>query len=143
MKTITIKNVQGWDVVTKENSLLKDFTLVGPEEMDASDGYHNFEELYDHRITLFIALCRMIEQMGEGDLERNHVWRSKEHQVGGSPMYSGWFVMGINKGEGVQISYHLPLDRWDETEFAYTMDHAPDWDGHTPADVITRLKQLV
>lgn len=112
------------------------------EDLEVSDGYHTFTELYDHRITLFIALCRMIEQMDEGEIERNNVWRSKEHQIGGDHMYPGWFVMGINKGKGKQISYHLPLERWEETDFAYTMDHAPDWDGHTAADVITRLKQL-
>jgi len=39
-----------------------------------SDGYHTFDELYDHRITLFIALCRFVDNRvfigGE-------VWRSK------------------------------------------------------------------
>lgn len=28
---------------------------------EVSDGYHTFNELYDHRIKLFITLCRVIE----------------------------------------------------------------------------------
>lgn len=43
---------------------------------------------------------------------------------------------------GTQITYHLPIDRWEECSFAETLDKAPKWDGHTSADVITRLKNL-
>jgi hypothetical protein len=50
--------------------------------------------------------------------------------------------MGIGKEKGKQISYHLPLSRWDETYFAETLDKAPEWDGHTSADVLERLKTL-
>ena len=27
-----------------------------------SDGYHSFGELYDHRITLFITLCKILDK---------------------------------------------------------------------------------
>lgn len=112
------------------------------------DGYHTFEELYDHRITLFIALCRVLlresEELylnGPSTPYRNGgVWRSKLHHDGSS--FDGWFVMGIRTDFTHQISYHLPLSRWDETDFAYTYKKAPEWDGHTPADVLARLKSL-
>ena len=64
--------------------------------------------------------------------------RSKVHY---SPT-DGWFIMGIGKEKGNQISYHLPLSRWDETDFAETLDQAPEWDGHTSQDVLERLKTL-
>jgi len=114
---------------------------------DVSDGYHSIAELYDHRITLFIALCRFVQDADEtatdygGVPPRKRVWRSKFHSDG-NPAYEGWFIMGIGKEKGDQISYHLPLSRWDETDFAETLDKAPIWDGHTSADVLNRLKAL-
>ena len=50
--------------------------------------------------------------------------------------------MGINKDQGKQITYHIPISEWDRTEFAETLDKAPKWDGHTPEDVINRLKEM-
>ena len=43
---------------------------------------------------------------------------------------------------GYQITYHVPLERWNETEFARTLDKAPEWDEHTSDDVLQRLKKL-
>ena len=129
---------------------------IGPHSLEimvgdlsqVSDGYHTIAELYDHRITLFITLCRMASRLfatpmhdDTSDIPRYSIWRSKTHGDG-DPAYEGWFIMGIGKGRGKQISYHLPLSRWDETDFAETLDKAPEWDGHTSADVLQRLKDL-
>jgi len=97
-----------------------------------SDGYHTFGELYEHRITLFIKLCSL--------LITKEVWRSKLHSDG--TMFDGWFIMGINQAKGYQITYHLPIEKWGDTEFAETLDKAPEWDGHTPDDVLKRIKDL-
>jgi hypothetical protein len=101
------------------------------------DGYHTFEELYDHRITLFITLCRVYDDTHfPGDS-----WRSKVHRDGS--MYQGQFILGLFKEKGRQITYHVPIERWKETEFvAETLGRTPEWDGHSSADVIDRLKQL-
>lgn len=104
--------------------------------VDVSDGFNTFDELYDHSIALFIALCRILRK----EAGHNGIWRSKLHNDG--TMYDGWFVMGINEEAGKQITYHLPIDRWSETEFAAELSHAPKWDGHTAADVLGRLSQL-
>lgn len=98
-----------------------------------SDGYHTFEELYNHRITLYIALARAKQAT-------NYIWRSKVHSD--AHVFPGWYLLGINKDLGKQITYHLPLSRWEETEFADTLIIAPMWDGHTPEDVLNRLKSL-
>lgn len=114
------------------------------ENVVASDGYHTFEELYDHRIELFISLCRLVKTIYDGSTEmsgfNDEVWRSKQHSDGSS--YDGWFVLGIGVNKGKQITYHLPMSRWDDTNFAETFDSAPEWDGHTSSDVLERLKNL-
>jgi len=51
-------------------------------------------------------------------------------------------MMGINTKQGDQITYHLPLSKWDETEFAKEYNTAPDWDGHTSEDVLKRLSEI-
>lgn len=105
---------------------------------DISDGYHTFDELYEHRITLFIAFCKILaDKDGHWSSE---IWRSKLHHDGSE--YEGWFIMGINKEAGCQMSYHLPFSKWEETEFAETLEKAPEWDGHTSQDVLERLRRL-
>jgi hypothetical protein len=86
-----------------------------------------------HRVTLFITLCPYID-------EATLVWRSKVHSDGTG--IKGFFLLGIAKRKGAQISYHLPIGHWDDTGFAETLDRAPAWDGHTPQDVLRRLKRL-
>lgn len=107
------------------------------------DGYHTFDELYDHRITLYIALCRTLQTLG---IESDHpvqVWRSKRHSDGELCFGTGsQYVLGIGKERGKQITYHIPAERWAESDFAETLDKAPDFDGHTSPDILERLKQL-
>jgi len=113
------------------------------EAVEASDGYHTFDELYAHRIELFITLCRLCrrQELKIGEFpDQPFVWRSKNHSDG--TIFEGWFIMGIGSFEGQQITYHLPLERWEETNFAQTLEKSPDYDGHTSAQVLERLKTL-
>lgn len=106
-----------------------------------SDGYHTFDELYEHRIVLWIALCKILyadPQYQTG--QKADVWRSKLHSDGTS--FDGWFIMGIGRNKGEQITYHLPIAKWEETDFAETIEKAPEFDGHTSADVLERIKAL-
>jgi hypothetical protein len=105
----------------------KTFKIVGD---DMSDGFHTFDELYDHRIALYIALCK----------KTKGVWRSRIQSDGGC--YPGWFLLGIGTEAGKQITYHLPLKYWKMTGFAQTKYKAPKWDGHTSADVLKRLLEI-
>jgi hypothetical protein len=99
------------------------------ETNDVSDGYHTFGELYDHRIALFIALSHAFV---------NRSWRSKHHEAGGEPMYDGWFVAGIHLATG-DVTYHLPMSAWDLMDGIMALKNAPKFDGHTPADVVSRI----
>lgn len=98
-----------------------------------SDGYHTFAELYEHRIELYITLCRVLRI-------KYPIWRSRLHSDGTG--FEGWFVLGLDTMRGKQITYHLPDSRWDDCGFAMTLPQAPPFDGHTSADVLERLRKL-
>jgi len=104
------------------------FEGMSDDKGELSDGYHTFNELYDHRHALFIALARC------NPLE---CWRSKEHEERGT-MPPQFFIVGMELPTG-SITYHLPLTLWDKTNFIPTVGCAPPWDGHTSADVVERL----
>ena len=113
--------------------------LIEPKNI--SDGYHTFDELYKHRAILFITLCKELESnpsYQEG--QKSNVWKSKKHSD--NTDFKGWFIMGIGKEKGEQITYHLPNEYWDKVNFAQELDKSPEFDGHTSNDVLTRLLKL-
>ena len=120
------------------NLMIKD---QGVDANKVSDGYHTFGELYEHRIVLYIALCRMLSEYASSDGFIPCIWKSIVHSDGSSS--SGWFVLGIGKDHGKQITYHLPIKFWDNCDFAMELGKAPEFDGHTSNDVLERLKTLV
>jgi hypothetical protein len=103
--------------------------LVPCEPGEVSDGYHTFNELYEHRHLLFILVANQLTT----------AWKSRLHDDGAS--YDGWFIAGIQLPTG-DISYHLPLNKWNICK-CKTLEKAPKWDGHTSQDVLERLKQLI
>lgn len=105
------------------------------KKLGTSDGYHTFEELYEHRIRLYIALCRVLDRN-----RQRYVWKSRLHSDGTG--YPGWFVLGVNVEDGRQVTYHLPDSKWAETNFADELERAPVYDGHTADDVLERLAEL-
>ena len=101
------------------------------------DGYHTFDELYEHRIVLWIALCNALGQANHSNDQ--DVWKSKLHSDGSS--FDGWFILGMNKDKGKQITYHIPIKYWEECYFE-ELEKAPEFDGHTSDDVLERIKNL-
>ena len=97
---------------------------------EASDGFHTFNDLYEHRHALFALLC----VVGRHELRP---WKSKLHSDG--TMFDGWFIAGMSFGEE-QITYHLPARVWGDID-AQVLERAPEWDGHTPHDVVRRLRE--
>jgi hypothetical protein len=109
-----------------------------------SDGYHTFDELYDHRAVLYLALtnmeCRLVRTARPGS-NTNSVWKSKLHADG--TMFKGFFILGMVLREystdtEVDVSYHLPMKYWYNSR-ALEISTAPEFDGYTPADVLDRL----
>lgn len=120
-------------------------TMDGEDKTGSiSDGYHTFDELYEHRIILYIALCKKIQRFKYSGDQRNQfgdekiVWASTKHHDGSK--FEDWFILGINKEKGKQITYHIPAKYWSEVcEFADVLKKAPKFDGHTAQDVLERL----
>ena len=99
-----------------------------------SDGYHTFDELYEHRHALFINLMKMCGP--------SMAWFSDSHEDG--KMEGGWFIAGIDLPSGT-ITYHLPTELMDKVVAtgAAQLDYGKPWDGHTPADVVKRLMENI
>lgn len=99
---------------------------------DLSDGYHTFNELYHHRAILFSVICSIFNNMA---------WKSKNHHIGGEPMYDGMFIVGINTPYG-QATYHYNIDPYWDIFNVKELKYAPKYDGHTPDDAINRIYSL-
>lgn len=92
-----------------------------------SDGYHTFDELYAHRDLLFILLMQA---------NREKAWYADRHHNGSS--FPDHFLGGIDLPTGT-ITYHLPECRRNFCASLRHLDLAPEWDGHTPSDVLNRM----
>ena len=100
---------------------------------EISDGYHTFDELYEHRCSLFLALMKAVPEIA---------WISTLHDDGSA--FDGWFIAGMNLATGT-VTYHLPEGMWSlacETG-AKPLERAPKWDGHTSADVVKRVQAWI
>lgn len=106
--------------------------LIEPEEItgETSDGYHTFDELYDHRARLFSVIVRD---------HRELAWKSMLHHDG--TMYDGMFIVGIETPDG-QATYHYDVDPYWDLFDCEVLDRAPEWDGHTPRQAIDRIAAL-
>lgn len=114
--------------------------FINPENECVCDGYHTFNELYEHRFALWQALLSAFDKIGEEwGREGIEIWKSKLHSDG--THIEGWFVSGLGKDKGSQITYHLPISLWDDC-YGIELEKAPDFDGHTSDDVLNRLKQI-
>lgn len=100
---------------------MKQFRIVGD---DISDGYHTFDELYEHRVALYLRLCK-----------------EAGYRVSFKLDYEQWFCVYLSLPEG-QISYHVPnkllpmVKAMGANEIPKNFEY---WDGHKSEDVIKRL----
>lgn len=103
----------------------KTFKIVGE---DLSDGYHTFDELYEHRNTLFLALVAAFSK---------HAWYRLD--------YKDWFCVYLDLPNGGQISYHLKNDMLRVVQ-ALGVRKEPEeehYDGHEGDQVLNRLMHFV
>lgn len=98
---------------------------------EISDGYHTFNELYDHRCTLFAMICAD---------HQDNAWKSLKHHDG--TMYQDMFVCGIITPYG-QANYHMNVEPYWNMIQVKELPNAPEWDGHTPKMALERIAQMV
>lgn len=101
---------------------------------DTSDGDHTFNDLYAHRRALTAVLAASAASFGDS-------WRSKAHHPDDSPMFDGYFIVGLVLPTGL-ITYHYQLEHWDDFAAVPEREHAPKWDGATPDQTVERLLWL-
>ena len=109
------------------NDRIKDLKEKGISVKDVSDGYHSFGDLYNHREVLTAALLNKLP----------FTWKSKVHEDG--TMFDGMFIVGACTPYG-HITYHYNLEHWGDFKVP-VIPHAPKFDGHSPDDVIKRIRE--
>jgi hypothetical protein len=104
-----------------------------------TDGYHTFNDLYEHRHALFCTIAQLAN-WGDGDrkLKGFKSWKHSD----GSSLGGDWFIAGLELPEIGQVAYHFPAEYWPMVHLPHH-DRAPEWDGHQPEDVPDRLLNWV
>ena len=126
---------------------LKDFNQIKTQKLidktppnirkKYSDGYHTFDELYDFRKIYNAALFNEWFRQGKYD-----VHKSKKHNDGELCFGGGWFIVVAILPDG-QISNHYENSDWD-LFICDDVDKAKyPFDGHSPQDVLKRIKNIL
>lgn len=118
-----------------------------------SDGYHTLAELYEFRkmynAALFnewAAYIHVSDTIGGpyiyGNEPKNNVHKSWKHHDGELCFGGGWFIVVAVLPTG-QITNHYKAEDWDLFKIPETEKAMFEFDGHTPADVLIRLKNYI
>lgn len=122
------------------NKEIKTAEMHGIDIGYVSDGYHTFGELYEHRITLFLSMVVILDEI---DLWGCKSWYSYKHHDGSG--YDGWILVCVEDIDTKeQISYHVPEEyvKLLKKTSVVGYEMAPvEFDGHTSEDVLKRLKK--
>ena len=131
---------------------------------ELSDGYHTYDELYEFRkmynAVLFnewvINYYEVLKDYEDMDVKTLHpeiqnflniikpkynVHKSWKHHDGELCFGGGWFIVSAMLPTGL-ISNHYKVEDWDLFKVPEVEKALYEFDGHTPQDVIYRLKNL-
>lgn len=115
------------------------------DENQISDGYHTFAELYDFRkvynAVLFNNWYFIANTFGYIKYVIMQVHKSWKHSDGELCFGGGWFIVSAMLPTGL-ISNHYKAEDWDLFKVPEVEKALFKFDGHTGADVLTRLKAL-
>lgn len=127
---------------------------------ELSDGYHTYDELYEFRKMYNAALFNewasrwknLQQHKDSANLEmRNaaimatskyNVHKSWKHNDGELCFGGGWFIVSAMLPTGL-ISNHYKAEDWDLFKVPEVKKALYEFDGHTPQDVLVRLKNLI
>lgn len=140
----TVQEINEFIKLNKDNSEFK--------ENDINDGHHSFADLYEFRkmynAVLFNEWAKEYREQTsiEGNLSDNFtakydVHKSWKHHDGEDCFGGGWFIVVAVLPTG-QISNHYKASDWNLFNIPVWEKAKHEFDGHTPEDVLTRLKDL-
>ena len=130
-----------------------------------SDGYHIFDELYEFRKMYNAVLFNewasnyyeILKNYEDVDIKTLHpeiqnflntikpkynVHKSWRHNDGELCFGGGWFIVSAMLPTGL-ISNHYKAEDWDLFKVPEVEKAIYEFDGHTPQDVLVRLKSLI
>lgn len=99
-----------------------------------ADEHHTMAELYDYRMVYNALACKWFTDMGRS-------FKSWRHNDGELCFGGGWFIVGLYTLDGWATN-HYKAEHWDLFD-APEADFAPEWDGHTSADALARLRSVL
>ena len=117
---------------------------------ELSDGYHTYDELYEFRkmynATLFNEwaipiTCHTPTEDVILERPKYNVHKSWKHHDGEPCFGGGWFIVSAMLPTGL-ISNHYKAEDWDLFKVPEVEKALYEFDGHTPQDVLHRLKNL-
>lgn len=115
--------------------------LIIPEDGNpdfVSDGYHTFAELYDFRLAYNAAL---FNEWANGGKYRVH--KSQRHADGELCFgRDDYFVVTAMLPDG-QVSNHYNMEFWDLFDIPEQDKVLWEYDGHSPQDVLDRIKAIL
>lgn len=141
------------------NAFIKEFiNATNNSSNGINDGYHTFGDLYNFRKLYNAALFNewATENTHEEEARKGHnammgdnqpftpkykVHKSIRHNDGELCFGGGWFIVVAVLPTG-QISNHYKIEDWDLFKIPETEKALYPFDGHTPEDVLIRLKTL-
>ncbi len=129
----------------KEAGLHPDTKLERINEL--SDGYHTYDELYEFRKMYNAVLFNewATQPIGfniDGSIKSKFdVHKSWKHNDGELCFGGGWFIVSAMLPKGL-ISNHYKAEDWDLFQVPEVEKALYEFDGHTPQDVLIRLKNL-
>lgn len=130
-------------IADKQTSALQEHFLSKYTKHSNSDGYHTFDELYEHRNILFCLAANalnLLEHMKPFSVSKGVAFWSKKHCDGS--MFEGYIVVGVFIS-GSWVTYHMKESYSKFLSSIPELDSAPEWDGHTSQDVIKRLSDFL
>ena len=117
---------------------------------ELSDGYHTYDELYEFRKMYNAVLFnewantpKTNKQSLTGTVTNEYgVHKSWKHNDGELCFGGGWFIVSAMLPTGL-ISNHYKAEDWDLFKVPEVEKALYEFDGHTPQDVLVRLKSLI
>ena len=117
---------------------------------ELSDGYHTYDELYEFRKMYNAVLfnewaipitCHTPTEDVILERPKYNVHKSWKHHDGEPCFGGGWFIVSAMLPTGL-ISNHYKAEDWDLFQIPEVEKALYEFDGHTPQDVLHRLKNL-